>query len=348
MRRHERRTPNTPERSCTRFIPLLTAAILLAGCDGATEPGVATYLTAVSPLRVTATVASEVTPAPSVRVTDQHRNPVQGMEVVFWAIAENGVPATTSARTDASGVATVSSWRLNSRAGRQTLRAVMAQGPAGEGREVLFVASANPAAPAIVLALDSTHAAPPGGNVLLQVRVTDAYENSIAAALVSFTIESGGGSLEGALGVTDLEGIARAQWKIGSTGSNTVTASVTGLDAVRFSATVLNPPFYFDLQPSAFWVLPSPSWIRLEEGGRFTASTGGIVGGGVFTVSDFRILFTYSDNFLQRVGTAFDGWTFAPNQVQESASFDPDFIVVRRCWGDSCYDADWTFRRRTP
>ncbi|MGK2934834.1 MAG: Ig-like domain-containing protein [Gemmatimonadaceae bacterium] len=349
MRQHERQTPNTSGRRRTRFGQLLAAMILLAGCDGATEPGVATYMEAISPTTVTGTVAAEISPAPAVRVTNQHGNPVQGMDVVFWSTAENGVPASTTVRTDASGAATVASWRLHTRAGRQTLRAVMAPGPAGEGREVLFVAIANPAAPAIVLALDSMHAAPPGGNVLLQVRVTDAYGNPIAAALVSFAIESGGGSLEIVQGVTDHEGVARAQWKIGAGGGNTATASVPGLDAVRFSATVLNPPFYFDLQQSMLWTLPFPSWIRIEEDGRFTASTGGVAGGGQYSISGPKIVFTYSDNFLERVGAAFDWWAVEPNALQEGASFDADFIVVRRCWGeDYCYEADWTYRRRAP
>ena len=352
MKEHERHSAATRKRRFACFIGLLTAAAFLAGCDEATEPGVATYeaaayMEAVTSTAVTGTVAGEITPAPAVRVTDQHHNPVRGVEVVFWATAENGIPASTTALTDASGVATVASWRLHTRSGIQTLREVMARGAARPG-EVLFVADANPAAAAIIFALDTTHAALPGGNVRLEVRVSDAYGNAIPATRVSFAIESGGGSLDVTSGLTDPNGIARALWKVGPAGGNSATASVSGLDAVRFSTTLLQPPFYFDLQSSAQWIFPLPSWIKLDENGRFTASTGGVVGGGQYTIAGSAIIFTYSDDFLARVGQTFDWWGYVPDAVTESAAFGIDQLVIRRCSTEDCWEADWTYRRRAP
>lgn len=353
MRQHEQQPAPTRKRRLAHFIGLLAAVAFLAGCEGATEPevgtGAAIYMEAVTSRSVTGTVADEITPAPAVRVTDQHHNPVRGVDVVFWATAENGIPANTTARTDAGGVATVASWRLHTRSGVQTLRAVMARGSARPG-EVLFIADANPAAAAIVSALDTTHAALPGSSVTLQVKVSDAYGNVIPGTPVSFEIESGGGSLNRTSMLTDFKGIAKALWKVGPDGGNTATASVSGLNAVRFSATVLQAPLYFDLQSSvaAGWTLPLPSWIMLDVDGRFTASTGGVVGGGQYSVSGPAITFTYSDDFLARVGKSFDWWGYGGGPRTETASFGSDLLVIRRCATEDCYEADWTYRRRTP
>ncbi len=73
------------------------------------------------------------------------------------------------------------------------------------------------------------------------VRVLDGAGNPASGITVTFAVTAGGGSLTGASQVTDVGGIATVtSWTIGSVvGTNTVTASVTGLSGspVSFSAT---------------------------------------------------------------------------------------------------------------
>jgi len=70
-----------------------------------------------------ATVNTNVATAPSVRATDTYGNPVQGVAVTF-AVASGGGSATGgSTSTNASGVASVGSWKLGAVAGTNTLTA---------------------------------------------------------------------------------------------------------------------------------------------------------------------------------------------------------------------------------
>ena len=75
-----------------------------------------------------ATVNTNVATAPSVLVSDQFGNPVSGVAVTF-AVASGGGSATgTSAITNASGLATVASWKLGTGAGANTLTASSSAG----------------------------------------------------------------------------------------------------------------------------------------------------------------------------------------------------------------------------
>src|SRR5206468_3526497 len=76
------------------------------------------------------TVNTNVATAPSVIVKDQFGNPVQGKGVTF-AVASGGGSITGAATTtNASGIATVGSWKLGTAAGTNTLTAT-ATGLAG-------------------------------------------------------------------------------------------------------------------------------------------------------------------------------------------------------------------------
>lgn len=330
----------TPKRTIALGFSAVGFSILLAACDGATEPRIPTRLEAVTPLYFTAIVASEVSPAPAVRVTDQDGSPVQGAPVLFGASIEGNVSVNTSILTDANGTAKLGAWRLHKRAGNQTLTAQMA----GNLPPVVFTAVALPAPAAMIDALDSTVVVPAGGMISLRVRVADTFGNPIEAALVTFEVESGGGSLALSSASTDAAGIARNVWTVGP-GQNVVAASSTGLAHVRFSATLVAGAVVYQLDSTPVW---APAWIALGDDNRFTTSVRGINGTGTYTVSGNSMLFTYSNDFLLKLGEELDVWAYPYSLQQEGGSVAPGRITIRRCWSEDCYENDWIFKNMSP
>ncbi|HEY6809191.1 MAG TPA: hypothetical protein VI160_10440, partial [Gemmatimonadales bacterium] len=88
-----------------------------------------------------ATVNTNVATAPAVLVTDANGNPVAGVPVTF-AIGVGGgsFSGTNPATTNASGIATLTSWTLGTTAGANTLTAT-ATGFSGGGNPVTFTAT---------------------------------------------------------------------------------------------------------------------------------------------------------------------------------------------------------------
>jgi len=71
----------------------------------------------------------------------------------------------------------------------------------------------------------------------LVVRLVDAQGNPVPAAAVSWVVGSGGGSVSPATTPTDSDGLASATLTLGeAAGVNTVSAVVSGLETVTFTA----------------------------------------------------------------------------------------------------------------
>ena len=98
---------------------------------------------------------------------------------------------------------------------------------------------------AITKVAGDTQSAPAGTAVAIapKVLVTDAFGSPVAGAAVIFAVASGGGSVTGASATTDASGFASVgSWTLGGTaGANSLTATVTGLPAVTFTATGTTP-----------------------------------------------------------------------------------------------------------
>jgi adhesin/invasin len=177
---------------------------------------------------------SAVAIVPTVTVTDAYGNPVANVPVTFTATG-NGSVAGSPATTDASGVATLTSWTLRTTAGPDTVTATVS------GITATFTATATAGAPAnltksgtdgVSLAAGSAVTPPPA------VTVTDANNNPVAGATVTFAVISGGGAVTGATQTTDANGLATVgSWTIGTTPSaDSLEATVAGLSA-RFGIT---------------------------------------------------------------------------------------------------------------
>jgi hypothetical protein len=182
-------------------------------------------------------VGSPVAPAPAVLVSDAFGNPVAGASVTF-AVASGGGSVTGGSATSAgNGIATVGSWTLGTVPGTNTLAATATGMP-----PVTFTATgaAGPAATITAQAGDGQTANINSSVAVLPAAlVRDAFNNPVRGAAVTFLVTSGGGSVQGATPTTDTRGIATAgAWALGpAAGINTLTATVTGLPPVTFTAT---------------------------------------------------------------------------------------------------------------
>lgn len=200
---------------------------------------------------------------PAVRVVDANNNGVPNVAVTFSVTGPScpscsaypgtspSAPAkisganTITTLTDANGRASAGDWTLSTLAGPNTLQAT-AVGLAGS--PVVFTATGTAGAAALVFKkagdgqsgnVGTTLAIPPA------VQVTDVYGNLASNGVgVSFTVQSGGGSLSGAAAVTvttDVSGAASAPWTLGSlAGTNTLTATAVS-HTVTFTAIATGP-----------------------------------------------------------------------------------------------------------
>ncbi|HKV75517.1 MAG TPA: Ig-like domain-containing protein, partial [Gemmatimonadales bacterium] len=189
----------------------------------------------------TATVNTNVTTAPSAKVLDAFGNGVAGVSVTFAVTAGAGSVTGGTATTNASGVATVGSWKLGTAMGNNTLRATTAALPGGQA---LFSATGSPGA--------ATQLSKNGGDaqsvtagspvaVAPSALVRDQFNNPVQGVSVTFAVASGGGAVAGGAATTNTAGVAApTSWTLGTVvGANTLTATSAGLTGspLTFTAT---------------------------------------------------------------------------------------------------------------
>ncbi len=216
--------------------PVISAGVTITA-------GAATQISLSAGDGQTATAGSAVSIAPAVLVRDVSNNPVPSVGVTF-AVATGGgtVVPVTAVATDASGIATVTSWTLGTVAGTNTLTAT-ASGLTGS--PITFTATGVVGAATQIGANSAlTQSATVNTAVTTppSVVVRDANNNPVAGVPVTFAVTAGGGSiLPIAAILTNASGVATlTSWTLGTVaGANTLTATATGLTGspVTFTAT---------------------------------------------------------------------------------------------------------------
>ncbi len=171
-----------------------------------------------------------------VRIVDAFGNPVAGQTVNFAVSAGGGSASPASADSDAGGRA-ATQWTLGSGLGANTLQATVA------GLTPATFNATSVTGPPTSLTKEA------GDNQFAQVstavaippavKISDAGGNPVADVEVSFAVASGGGSITGELAMTDAAGLAAVgSWTVGpNPGTNELTATVSGLAALTFTAT---------------------------------------------------------------------------------------------------------------
>jgi alpha-tubulin suppressor-like RCC1 family protein len=176
-----------------------------------------------------------------VRVEDAAGRPAAGVGVRFRIAAGEGVLLPSTAVTDSTGMA-AARWLVLS-AGIHRAEAVIAD--AGQGSTIDFTATAV-AHPARLVSVSSTElagtaAATPAP---LLVRAEDERGNPVAGVRVRFAVQSGGGTIAPATGVTGSDGTTQAAWVLGAHGPQEASARITNVPntTVVFSAGSTGPP----------------------------------------------------------------------------------------------------------
>jgi adhesin/invasin len=212
--------------------------------------GAATAIAANSATSQSGTVGTPVSAPPSVRVTDAGGNPVSGVAVTFTLTGGGGstTPASPAVvSTNASGVATLTSWTLGPTAGTNN-NTLTASASGLTGSPVTFTASATVGAARTIAAASATSQSATVGTAVSappSVRVTDAGGNPVSGVAVTFAVTGGGGTsvpASPAVVSTNASGVATlTSWTLGptaGTNNNTLTASASGLTGspVTFTA----------------------------------------------------------------------------------------------------------------
>lgn len=171
-----------------------------------------------------------------VRVTDSRGRPVAGAQVAFSPGAGSVNPQLTN--TDADGLATAN-WSLGLQTGGQELMASVNN--ASPPLSVRFSATASAGAARGLIIVSGSGQSAPAGTALpapVIVRLLDEGGNPIAGGSVSWVIGQGGGRVEPGSSATGPDGTASANWTLGpGLGANTLTAVVSGVGTVQFTAT---------------------------------------------------------------------------------------------------------------
>ena len=215
----------------------------------------------------TATVGTAVGTVPAVLVRDASNNPVAGVSVTF-AVATGGgsILPVAAVLTNASGIATATSWTLGTAAGANSLTATAAPGGISPN-PVTFTATGTPGAATQLVIAQQPSATAANGVVLLQqptVQVRDALGNP-APGVVSVTagIATGGGTLGGTATVsTDAGGLA-------TFAGLSITGTV-GVRTLQFASAGLTP----DTSTSISITAGAPTQMTISAGNGQSATAG--------------------------------------------------------------------------
>jgi adhesin/invasin len=152
---------------------------------------------------------------------------VAGVNVAFAITAGNGTLQGSQQVTNASGVATVTTWTFGTIAGLNGVIATSAGLP-----NVAFSATTTGVPSQLAIFAGNNQAAVQGTAVATDpsVRVTDANGQGVAGVTVNFAVTAGGGAVTGGSQITDAAGVATVtSWTLGSTATQSLTATVPAL-----------------------------------------------------------------------------------------------------------------------
>ena len=186
-----------------------------------------------------------------VAVVDGDSNPVVAAAVT-WVVTEGGgTLAPTTGTTDANGRA-ATQWTLGATPGTNSAQAIVS----GVGQAVFTAVAAAGTASDIRIVSGDDQTGQAGGGLAspLVVQVLDDGDNPVSGVPVTWTVESGEGSVSPASAATGADGQTSTAWTLGpETGTQRVEASAPGAGSVRFEATSTAGA------PSALGLLTEPS-----------------------------------------------------------------------------------------
>ncbi len=210
-----------------------------AGSTGSAGTPVATA--AYTGTGQSATTGNAIAIPPAIIVKDAEGRGVPGIAISFIVIAGGGFIDGPNAMTDSSGVARAGAWTLGRAPGQNQM-----VGRSSGLPEVTFYATGTAAAGQGSIT-PATNADNQTASIGAPVPVNPAVvlKNSAGAPqsgiTVSFSVASGGGTIQNRSAVTDSGGAASAgKWTLGSTaGTQALTVSATGFASIQIKSTAL-------------------------------------------------------------------------------------------------------------
>ena len=234
-------------RRGSRLVALVVSVAVAAGLacsgDGGTEPPpTPTALVRVSGDGQTADAGQPVANPLVVRVNDAQGRGVAGVAVAFSVTQGGGAVGAGSVTTGADGQASTS-WTVGTTAGSAQQARAQVSSPALGPINFAATVVAGPAAKLERVSGDGQQSTQNGPLPQpLIVRVLDQYDNVVTGRAVTWTVLTGGGSVNPAASTSQANGEAQTTWTLGPAGPQTAEASATGLlgSPVGFGATALN------------------------------------------------------------------------------------------------------------
>ncbi len=231
---------SAPQKVEVRAVESSTGAEKVFGTFTATAtPAPASVISTQGGNGQTAVAGTALPVSPTVLVTDQFGNAIGGVTVTFAVTAGGGGVVNPSQPTGADGIASAGTWTIGPQAGPNRLTATST---GLTGSPVTFTAAGTVGnAAQLVVVSGNNQTASPGATLPNQptVRVLDANGNGVPNVAVTFTVTSGGGSMDGVGSVTTLTagpssallmGSAQVAWTLGpNAGTNTLQATAAGL-----------------------------------------------------------------------------------------------------------------------
>jgi Bacterial Ig-like domain (group 1). len=201
-------------------------------------------VTALTPVVMNGTAGGVAATSPTIRITDGKTGaPLANVPVLFLLHAPmalgnyDGSVAHDSVVTDANGVASAGEWKFDTYAGTTEVVAWVY----GNAR-VTFSATLKPDVPATLVANPPPDSIGLSGfKIDVVVSVADRFRNPIPHLDVAFKVIEGGGSIGSVHALTNEGGEVGTSWTLSAVGTNTVTATIAGLEPTIFRLRVIDP-----------------------------------------------------------------------------------------------------------
>lgn len=224
----------------TQTLTATASGLPPAGFTATAAPGTVAALNVINTVP-SGVVGSEVATPPSVRAVDSFGNAIPNVAITFAVTSGAGSITGAQQVTNATGVATVGSWKLGTIAGTQSLRA----DAAATGTTAIINATAFGGAPVDLVVVDGSSQTGSANKRLCTspgVIVRDAYGNGVGSVAVTFTPGTGSGSVDVTTVQSTTSGTATVgSWVLGGAATQTLIATSAALPGkqVSFTATLV-------------------------------------------------------------------------------------------------------------
>ncbi len=233
------------------FNILILLVVLLTGCGSSNDNAPNQENAIVSSINIydgnnqTAMVGAELPKALVAQILNDAGQPISGKIIIFKIVSGSGSVFSGVAVSDVNGFV-YERWTLGTEAGVQKVEVRTVESNGTELVCATFYATAFAGAPTTLIISSGDNQESQQLQSLplpTQVLIMDAYGNPTPGVTVNFSASDGGEALPDSV-IANASGVASTVWTLGNQklGMQTLTATVSGLSPVNFTATAVNGP----------------------------------------------------------------------------------------------------------